>query len=148
MSSYELTFSPVRLNRSPMTGRFLKGCKTHNKGKTWDEYMSKEGQDAAKRGWENLNTYRDKAIANRSSQCGRKPTPLIAILKDKPHYFPSMESAARWIEGRPTNVHRCACDNRERRRNKKNGKVNTDHSYKGVRFYFENDDIWTEKIRQ
>ena len=34
----------------------------------------------------------------------------------------------------------------ERHVNKKNGKVNTDHRYKGVRFYFETDSIWTTKI--
>lgn len=32
-------------------------------------------------------------------------------------------------------------------KNKKTGAINTDHRYLGVRFYFEDDDIWTTKIK-
>lgn len=34
---------------SGLTGRFQKGCVPENKGKTWDEYMSKEAQEKARR---------------------------------------------------------------------------------------------------
>nr|DAD81717.1 MAG TPA: PROTEIN/DNA Complex catalytic motif, Helix-turn-helix DNA [Myoviridae sp. ct9Ns12] len=34
----ELHISPERHNRNLVTGRFLKGCTPHNKGKKWDDY--------------------------------------------------------------------------------------------------------------
>ena len=38
--------------------------------------------------------------------------------------------------------------NEERRVNKKTGKVNTDHRYMGIRFYFDSDSEWMKKIKQ
>ena len=66
----------------------------------------------------------------------------------RPFFLPSIEAAARWIGGRAMNVRRCALCNKERHVNLRTGKVNTDHSYKGVRFYLEKDTIWYDKIRQ
>ena len=141
MSSYELTFSPERPNRNLKTGRFMPGAKPHNKGKRWDEYMSPRGQETAKIGWENL-----KCEHKRSPLSGKTPTPIIAIVRERPVFFPTIEAAARRIEGLPQSVHRCAHDNRARTINRRNGSINTDHRYKGVRFYYESDEQWTEKI--
>lgn len=141
MSSYELTFSPERPNRNLKTGRFMPGARPHNKGKRWDEYMSPRGQETAKIGWENL-----KCEHKRSPLSGKTPTPIIAIVRERPVFFPTIEAAARWIEGLPQSVHRCAHDNRARTVNRRNGSINTDHRYKGVRFYYESDEQWTEKI--
>ena len=141
MSSYELTFSPERPNRNLKTGRLMPGARPHNKGKRWDEYMSPRGQETAKIGWENL-----KCEHKRSPLSGKTPTPIIAIVRERPVFFPTIEAAARWIEGLPQSVHRCAHDNRARTVNRRNGSINTDHRYKGVRFYYESDEQWTEKI--
>src|SRR5574344_2611 len=47
MENYELYISNTPLPRNPITGRFNKGSKPHNKGKKWSEYMSKRGQKKA-----------------------------------------------------------------------------------------------------
>lgn len=146
MGAFELTLNPVRPDRNYKTGRFLKGRKTHNKGKKWDEYMSVEGQQRAKRGWINLSIYAESAKRMRSPLSGKKPAPVIGIENGRPMYFPSIEAAARWINGLPQSIHRCMHDNRAKTINKRNGKINTDHKYKGVRFYYENDDSWMQKI--
>ena len=144
MSSYELTFSPQRPQRNLKTGRFMPGAKPHNKGKSWDEYMSPQGQECAKIGWENLKTHRP----GRSEKSGKRPTPIIAIVRERPVFFPTIEAAARWIDGLPQSVHRCAHDNRARTINRRNGSINTDHRYKGVRFYYESDEQWTDKANR
>lgn len=41
----ELYIEPKRPDRNLLTGRFLKGNKPHNKGKKWDEFLSKESQE-------------------------------------------------------------------------------------------------------
>ena len=50
-----------------------------------------------------------------------------------------------------SNISRCCRDNQSRRKLKDtlgrpSNKVNTDHKHMGIRFYFENDNIWTTKI--
>lgn len=119
----------------------MPGARPHNKGKRWDEYMSPRGQESAKIGWENL-----KCEHKRSPLSGKTPTPIIAIVRERPVFFPTIEAAARWIDGLPQSVHRCAHDNRARTVNRRNGSINTDHRYKDVRFYYESDEQWTEKI--
>jgi hypothetical protein len=46
------------------------------------------------------------------------------------------------------NVRRCCKFNRKGVAPTKSWKrVNTDHKYKGLRFYYESDNIWLEKIK-
>ena len=61
--------------------------------------------------------------------------------------LPYIGAAGDWIGGSRENVRRCCQSNRERHVNKKTGKVNTDHKYLGVRFYYESDNIWTTKVK-
>lgn len=54
--------------------------------------------------------------------------------------------------GRHRNVGRCCRQNKSKKELRKpngkpSGRVNTDHRYMGVRFYFESDDIWMKKIK-
>lgn len=73
MSNYELKLPPVRPQRNPLTGRFLKGCVPANKGKKWDEFMSKRSQRRSAKGWKNLEKHRV-----RPATAGRKPKQVAA----------------------------------------------------------------------
>ena len=45
----ELYLEPERPKRNLLNGQFFKGNVPHNKGKKWDEWMSKKGQKKVKR---------------------------------------------------------------------------------------------------
>ena len=67
--------------------------------------------------------------------------------------FSYVGAAAAWVGGERGNVSRCCRQNQSRAAlrdtwGRLTGRVNTDHRYKGVRFYFESDNIWTTKIKK
>lgn len=124
----------------------MKGHEPANKGKKWSDYMGKRAQKRASRGWKNLELHRNKN--GRADNSGRCRKPVIAVLDDGSwKYFEYIAPAAEWVGGSRENVGRCCRCNAEHHHNRKTGKVNTDHRYMGVRFYFENDE-WTTKINQ
>ena len=142
--AYELRIPDKPLQRNPLNGRFLKGHTPANKGKKWSEYMSKRGQRKAKKGWKNLDLYRPKG----SPSAGRKKKAVIAVNDTgKWLYFPSIAEAGRLMGIWSDNIARC-CRLNQARKQGQNGNVNTNHKYKGIRFYFESDPVWTEKINQ
>lgn len=166
MSNGELCLEPVFSGRNPKTGRFVKGHQPANKGKKWDEYMSKRNQRKAARGWKNLDIHR-----HRSENAGRPKKPVIAVMDDGTWlWLPYVGAAAMWLEertGKPVrreNICRCCRLNVERKVKtitwhscghgikgvgKEDGSlVNTDHRYLGIRFYFECDSAWPAKIRK
>ena len=99
----------------------------------------------AAKGWKNLDKYRPKTRPDNAGRCRKQ---VIAVMDDGAWlYFASVSSAAAWIGIRQKNVGRCCRLNQSRRVNHFTGKVNTDHRYLGIRFYFEDDDIWTTKIK-
>lgn len=141
--AYELRVPDKPLQRNPLNGRFLKGHTPANKGKKWDEYMSRRGQRRSRHaGCQNLELHRHRGGP------GRPDKPVIAVNDTgKWLYFPSVAEAGRLLGIRKENIWRCCRENECGTKNHK-GKVNTDHKYKGVRFYFESDQKWTEKICQ
>ena len=147
MAYGELYIAPEIPKRNALTGRFMKGYEPANKGKKWSEYMSKRAMKRAAKGWKNLELHRNKN--GRPDIAGRCRKHVIAVMNDGTwKVFSYIGSAGAWIGGNRDNVGRCCRMNQERRVNKKTGKVNTDHKYKGVRFYFESDEIWMSKIAQ
>ena len=147
MSNYELQLEPVRLERNPVNGWFLKGSVPHNKGKKWSEWMDGRKQRKVRR---LIRSYpRPK---QRSYSSGRPKRPIIAILKDgKFLFFPSITAAAKWAGVYPVNIYSTARYNRARNLNTKRkvtAEIRTDHHYKGIRYYYEDDPIWLEKIRR
>lgn len=140
----ELRLPPERKDYNPTNGRFLKGHVPKNKGRKWSEWMSKKGQKRARKGWKNLETYRPKT---RSDVAGRCRKQVIAVMDDGTWVLlPYMGAAGEWVGGNRENVRRCCQCNFAHHVNRKTGKVNTDHRYKGVRFYYESDNTWLEKI--
>lgn len=146
MSYGELHLPPERPAYNAVNGRFLKGHVPHNKGKKWSEYLGKRAQKRMAKGWKNLEKYRPTSRPDTSVRCRKQ---VIAVMDDGTwRHFSFLGSAGELIGGSRENVGRCCRSNRARHVNRKTGKVNTDHSYKGVRFYFEDDEIWMTKIKQ
>ena len=152
--STELTLPPVRPTRNRINGQYLKGHEPANKGKEWDEWMSKKGQRRAAKGWKNLDKYRS---VNGQKYGGRNRKTVVALTDDgKFHVFDRIKNAATWIGGSRENIGRCCRMNACRRvkshswvpgQPKGTSEVNTDHRYKGVRWYFETDTTWMEKYK-
>lgn len=143
MAFSEFKLEPVRLGYNPLNGQFLKGHIPANKGKKWSEFMSRRGQRNAARGWVNLDKYRPKTRPDNAGRCGK---PVIAV-NDKGEwlYFQHIGAAGAYINGNRENVRRC-CQENERARSRSGRASNSDHKYKGIRFYFESDTKWTTKI--
>jgi hypothetical protein len=145
--SYELTLPTVWTGINKQTGRFLKGHVPANKGKKWDDYMSKRAQKRAMKGWRNLDIHRNKN--GRADTAGRCRKQVVAVMDDGSWLvFSYIGAAAAWLGGIRENIGRCCRLNRSGvELSKPPGKVNTDHRYKGIRWYFENDNKWTTKIK-
>ena len=156
MSYGELQLGPVYTGRSVQTGRFLKGHVPANKGKKWSEYMTKRSMRRSAKGWANLDKHRNKN--GRSDVAGRSRKQVVAVMDDgRWLVFPYLGAAAEWLgRGKRVNIGRCCRQNQSRRllkytwrpgQKKGGSRVNTDHRYMGFRWYFETDNIWTEKIK-
>ena len=149
MSYGELTLPPVWTGINKQNGRFLKGHEQHNKGKKWSEWMSKRGQRKVRKGWQNVLDHRPKSRLDTAGRCRKQ---VIAVMDDgRWFHFAYLGDAAKWVGGSRENVGRCCRCNQSRKRLKKpwghpSDKVNTDHKYMGIRFYFESDNVWTTKI--
>ena len=139
--------------QDPKTGRFMKGHEPKNKGRKWEEWMSKKGQRRSAKGWKKLDKHRPKTRPDTSGRCRKE---VVAVRNNGTYrIFDYVGAAAEWIGGNRENVGRCCRENQSRREKKHDwapgfskgtSKVNTDHQYKGVRFYFAADPIWQEKI--
>lgn len=146
MAYGELYLPPEVPKRNAVTGRFMKGHVPANKGKKWSDYMGKRAMKRAAKGWKNVCEHRPK---HRSDTAGRCRKAVIAVMDDGTwKFFSYIGNAGKWIGGSRENVGRCCRFNQARHVNKKTGAINTDHKYNGVRFYFEDDNIWTTKISQ
>nr|DAL62998.1 MAG TPA_asm: PROTEIN/DNA Complex catalytic motif, Helix-turn-helix DNA [Caudoviricetes sp.] len=120
-TAMELTLEPVRVYRNRLNGQFLKGHPSYVKGKKWEEWMSKEGQEKALIA---LEKNRQKAIPPKQDKS-------VMMIKDgKEIYFPSVEAAHRATGINASNI--CACCK---------GKRNQAGGYK---WYYYNSDEWLE----
>ena len=145
MSYGELYIAPVWTGINKQNGQFLKGHTPHNKGKRWSDYMGKRAMKRAMKGWQNVISHRPKM---RPDTAGRCRVPVVAVRDDGTWcVLPYVGAAGEWVGGCRENVRRCCQCNRARHVNKKTGAVNTDHRYMGIRFYYESDSQWIQKIK-
>ena len=144
MGAYELI-----LTEAPRNGRFRKGNIPHNKGKRWQDYMSKSAQRRAKRGWNNLIEHRKNGAC-----AGWNRRAVVAVTEDGV-FVGRFASGAE--AGRLTGIQECnilACCGRKPRRVKIRGKEYyciRKHAGKTIdgrrlRWFYEDDDSWTELI--
>lgn len=153
MTAYELYLPPVRPKRNPKNGRFLTGHTPANKGKKWDEYLSKRKQKRCAKGWANLDKYRP---TSRPDTAGRCPKKTVVVTDDgKFRIFSNLKEAAEWVGGNRENVGRCCRENMSKKVCKHNwrqgqpkgaDRVNTDHRYLGYRWYFYDAPDWWDKV--
>ena len=143
MNNYELRtgMSPGAASRN--NGRFAKGNRPWNKGRKWDEYLDPETQrKLIEVGTRNL----------KPTMKGHKPTracPVISIdAEGKMRRHETITYAARHFGINRENLGRCARLNHAMRPSKKNGKVNTNHRCKGIRFYLEDDVLLWSNARR
>ena len=132
--------------------RFRKGHVPSQKGRKWSEWMSKEGMKRASKGWKNL------ALNRHRGNGGRNKKSCIAMLQDgRWLVFPSLKEAAEWAQCRRENIRRCCIQNQQQEKKRGWGRgipkpanyfVNTDHTYYGIRWYYEDDTNWTTKIKE
>lgn len=148
----ELYIEPVRLYRNPKNGRFLKGLIPKNKGKKWDEYMSKDAQMRASKGWVNLEKYR---FAPRDrTNAGRRKKKVVAVDDDgRWCVFDSIADAKRKTGFNRENIRRCCKQNEGKgvihdTKGRMTVRVNTDHKFMGLRWYFEAGETWMRKIKR
>lgn len=142
----ELYIPPQRFTHNKVNGQFLKGHRPHNKGKRWVDYMTDEAMERASRGWANLDTHRPKTRPDNAGRCRKQ---VVAVMDDGAWCVIShMGAAAEKVGGCRENIRRCCRLNKQRHINKKTGKVNTNHKYMGIRFYYESDNVWLTKIRK
>jgi hypothetical protein len=62
-------------------------------------------------------------------------------------FFPYVGDAAEKLGISQRNISRC-CMSNEKGISDKRMTINTDHRYKGIRWYYESDNKWTTKIKQ
>ena len=155
MSYGELTLAPIWTGVNKQTGRFLKGHVPANKGKKWSDYMGKRAMKRAMKGWKNVISHRPKTRPDTAGRCRKQ---VVAVMDDGSWLvFPYVGAAAKWLgNGNRENIGRCCRCNESKkvckhdwRPNQPKGasRVNTDHRYMGIRWYFESDNVWTEKIK-
>ena len=149
MTDYgELRLPPERNAKNPLNGRFVKGMTPFNKGRKWSEWLSKPMQKKIRRiGIANFEKARHYPRPDVIERCSK---PIIAVFDDGGfRQFRNSKQVGLWI-GRGghqnRNVRRCAASNQARGIGK-NGKPNTDHRYLGIRWYYEDDNIWITKIK-
>lgn len=135
--SYELYIPQELPKRNAMTGQYLKGHEPHNKGKHWGDYMGKRAQKRAAKGWRNIIEHPG---CNRKVGELRKQQVVAVGAKGNWLVLPTCTVAAEWCGSTASNISRCCRWNKERRKT-------ADYKVKGIRFYYENDNIWTTKIQ-
>lgn len=145
MAYGELTLPPEKLERNAVTGRYMKGHVPHNKGKKWNDYTTKRAQRGMRKGWKNLDKHRPKTRPDTAGRCRR---PVIGVTDaGEWAFFPYVGDAAEKLGISQRNISRC-CMSNEKGISGKRRVINTDHRYKGIRWYYESDNKWTTKIKQ
>lgn len=135
MSGWELTLPPKRMDRNPKTGRFIKGRTPHNKGRKWSEWMSKRGQKRVAKCFKNIIVHRHIITP------GWNKRAVVAIDSDgRWAVVESATAAAKKVGTTQCNITRCCILNRD-------AVKGDNHKCRGIRFYYEDDEKWTTKIR-
>ena len=143
----ELYIPQPRPTINKANGRFLPGHVPANKGKKWDEFMSKRGQRKARKGWKNIEKMH--AFGHPPTIGSGRCRKAVVSIDDngKLRMFHFIGAASKHYGIVRDNVRRCCNENAKQHVNKKTGKINTDHKYMGLRFYFESDfEIWKTKV--
>lgn len=123
----ELWIERDRPTMNPVTKTFLPGHVPFNKGRRWKDWMSKNGQLRAMKGWNNIKGRKDIGGWNAKA--------VVMIREDGRWFvFPSASEAGRKTGIQEANI-RSVC----RKKRKRAG---------GYRWFFESDNEWMEIINR
>ena len=123
----ELYIEPIKLNRNPVTGRFLKSSTPHNKGKKMGDYMDMPKIAKVKRaGIKNLRPNHNLG--------GWNSREVVAIREGKFAVFKSSEDAGCKLGIIARNIRQC-CDKKRKHAG-------------GFRFFWEDDNSWASLIQE
>lgn len=144
----ELYLGEERPGRNPINGQYLKGHKNIHKGVPRSKWMDKEKDKLLRK----TSGERLRRMKEEGQWTGGRPKKSIVCLNDTGDFciFTDPYAAAKRLrlkENARSLIARCCRDNKARHVNQKTGKINTDHKYLGFRWYYEADNIWTQKVR-
>jgi hypothetical protein len=123
----ELWIDSDRPTLNPVTGAFLPGHVPFNKGKRWKEWMSKDAQLRAMRGWKNLKGRMDIG--------GWNARPVVMIRDDgRLFIFPSIKAAGMKTGVQSRNIN-AVCQKKRRHAG-------------GFRWFYESDNEWLDLIKR
>jgi len=129
------------------TTKYQKGCTPHNKGKKWGEFLGKRAQKKCAKGWGNLTKYRVQPMTM-PDVVAKRSKPVIAVFPDGAwKWYANARHAAESLGGARTHICQVCNNNLTNAPTRYKGN-NTDHAHKGVRFYYETDNNWLNKIKQ
>lgn len=123
----ELYIEPIKINRNPVTGRFLKGSIPHNKGRKMNEYI-----DADK--IERIKSIGIKNLSPRLDIGGWNAKEVVAIRDGRFAVFKSSEEAGRTLGITARNIRQC-CDKKRK-------------SAGGFLWFWEKDNVWASLINK
>jgi hypothetical protein len=133
MGNYEL-YIPFERPMRDTRGRFRKGHAPFNKGKRWDEYLTKFEQRCCSRGWANLEKYRKGCAC-----AGSNRRAVVAILDDGTFVGRFESAAAARLAGTwARNINLCC-----QRQRKHAGKT---ADGRRLQWFYESDDEWPDLI--
>lgn len=123
----ELYIEPIKLNRNPLTGRFLKGSIPHNKGKKITDYMDICKVEKVKRvGIKNLRPNHNIG--------GWNAKKVVAVKDGLFSVFDSSRQAGKTLGIEPRNIQYCC--------NKKRKTAG------GLQWFWEEDNEWISLIQK
>lgn len=143
--SYELNLGPVRLERDPQTKKWLAGHRAFNKGKKWSEFLSEDAQRRIVAA--GTKRFREQQHPKNAGPARKR---VVAILEDGTWavYDSVIEAARMFGTHRGTISSICARNRRNAKNNRWAKEGTSDRSRNGVRFYYETDPQWADKIKR
>lgn len=143
----ELTLAPLPSNYNRSTGQFFKGHTPHNKCKKWETYLNKKQQKKCAKGWKNLEKYRPTSRPDVVDRCSKQ---IVCVFDDGEFVvFKSTAEAGRKLNVGQSAISRCCRKNKIGENTKlQRGNPHSNYMYKGMRFYFESDTKWLNKINK
>lgn len=146
--SYELRTGSLTKSDFRNRGKFTKGHTPWCKGRSWSEWMPEEHQARVKAiGLKNL----EKGHSHDPRGWATYYHPVIAIdAEGRMSRFEGIKQAAEHFRCCRCNISRCCRLNRQGTEpTGTRQRINTDHRYMGIRFYYEDDvQLWSKARRK
>lgn len=151
----ELNLGAECIGRNPITGRFVKGMKPHNKGKKLSEYYGDKWEDIRAKmvesGKKNKNKEQLSKFLKAGQDAQKRKVIGINMQTGKMSVFDSITDAAKGYDRvcAKTHIGRC-CRQAKIKQYSPNGKYYyvREYQYKGVKWFYESDiERWSDYLK-